>query len=88
MNFDYFFVRKVMFVKYSQAFVVMPGGFGTMDILELQTKSRSSPLYDSAFWGGLPTTYKTIGHDDLFRLRHPEEVTCLHFDYFETSCAR
>ena len=33
LNFDYFFVRKVMFVKYSQAFVVMPGGYGTMDEL-------------------------------------------------------
>ena len=31
LNFDYFFVRKVMFVKYSQAFIMMPGGFGTMD---------------------------------------------------------
>jgi uncharacterized protein (TIGR00730 family) len=31
MNFDFFFVRKVMFVKYSQGFIIMPGGFGTLD---------------------------------------------------------
>ena len=80
LNFDYFFVRKVMFVKYSQAFVVMPGGFGTMDELFealtlMQTnKITKQPivLYDSAFWSGLLDwfketmldKYKTIGEND------------------------
>ena len=80
LNFDYFFVRKVMFVKYSQAFVVMPGGFGTMDELFealtlMQTnKITKQPivLYDSAFWSGLLDwfkqtmldKYKTIGDND------------------------
>ncbi|WP_158841549.1 TIGR00730 family Rossman fold protein [Polaribacter sp. L3A8] len=61
LDFDYFFVRKVMFVKYSQGFVVMPGGFGTMDelfeaITLIQThKIGRFPiiLVDKKFWGGL-----------------------------------
>ena len=61
IDFDYFFVRKVMFVKYSQGFVVMPGGYGTLDelfeALTLMQTSKVDPvpiiLYDSAFWGGL-----------------------------------
>ena len=61
INFDYFFVRKVMFVKYAQAFVVLPGGFGTLDelmeaITLIQTsKIKQIPivLVGTPFWSGL-----------------------------------
>ena len=61
LDFDYFFVRKVMFVKYSQGFVVMPGGFGTLDelfeaITLIQTnKIEKFPiiLVGTSFWKGL-----------------------------------
>ena len=61
LDFDYFFVRKVMFVKYSQGFVVMPGGFGTLDelfeaITLIQThKIDKFPiiLVGTEFWKGL-----------------------------------
>ncbi|SEQ43544.1 hypothetical protein SAMN05421824_1638 [Hyunsoonleella jejuensis] len=61
LDFDYFFVRKVMFVKYSQGFVVMPGGFGTLDeLFEAMTliqthKSEKFPiiLVGKSFWQGL-----------------------------------
>ena len=61
INFDYFFVRKVMFVKYAQGFIAMPGGFGTLDELFesltlIQThKVARFPvvLVGSEFWGGL-----------------------------------
>jgi uncharacterized protein (TIGR00730 family) len=61
LDFDYFFVRKVMFVKYSQGFVVMPGGFGTLDemfeaITLIQTKKIGAfpiILVGTEFWGGL-----------------------------------
>lgn len=80
LSFDYFFVRKVMFVKYAQGFVVMPGGFGTLDelfeaITLIQThKIKSFPiiLVGTKFWGGLIdwiketlVIEKTISKEDL-----------------------
>ncbi len=67
IDFDYFFVRKVMFVKYSQGFVVLPGGFGTLDeffeaLTLIQThKIDKFPLIlvGSEFWGGLFHWIKT-----------------------------
>ena len=80
VDFRYFFVRKTMFVKYADAFVIFPGGFGTMDELFeamtlIQTK-RIKPfpvlLMKSAFWGGLIDWFKetlikegTISPSDL-----------------------
>ncbi|MEO5775793.1 MAG: TIGR00730 family Rossman fold protein [Flavobacterium sp.] len=68
LNFDYFFVRKVMFVKYSQGFVVMPGGFGTLDelfeaVTLIQTKKIGKfpiILVGSEFWAGLFEWIKTV----------------------------
>ena len=61
IDFRYFFVRKTMFVKYAQAFVIFPGGFGTLDELFealtlIQTrKVRNFPviLFDTAYWAGM-----------------------------------
>jgi uncharacterized protein (TIGR00730 family) len=61
LNFRYFFVRKVMFVRYAQAFVVLPGGFGTLDELSealtlIQTgKIKYFPVYlvGKDYWKGL-----------------------------------
>jgi uncharacterized protein (TIGR00730 family) len=73
IDFDYFFVRKVMFVKYSQGFVVMPGGFGTLDelfeALTLVQTSKVDPvpiiLYGSAFWSGLMDWIRTTLRDEF-----------------------
>ena len=67
LEFDYFFVRKVMFVKYAQGFVAMPGGFGTLDelfeaITLIQTnKIGKFPivLVGTEFWGGMMEWIKT-----------------------------
>lgn len=84
MNFEYFFVRKVIFMKYSQGFVVMPGGFGTLDELFealtlIQTeKIKKFPiiLVGKKFWGGLMDWINTflleehkIDPDDLDLIR-------------------
>jgi uncharacterized protein (TIGR00730 family) len=61
IDFRYFFVRKTMFVKYAQAFVVLPGGFGTLDelfeaITLVQTKKVTRfpvILIGTEYWGGL-----------------------------------
>ena len=61
INFDYFFVRKVMFTKYSQGFIMMPGGWGTMDeFFEVATliqtrKFTQTPMIcvGSKYWNGL-----------------------------------
>lgn len=61
LSYRYFFVRKVMFLKYAMAYIVMPGGFGTLDeffeaITLVQTKKmKPFPiiLVDSSYWSGL-----------------------------------
>jgi uncharacterized protein (TIGR00730 family) len=61
MTFRYFFVRKTMFIKYSEAFITFPGGFGTLDellgaLVLIQTKKISDfpvILYGSEYWAGL-----------------------------------
>lgn len=72
MMFDYFFVRKVMFIKYSQGFIVLPGGFGTLDecfeaLTLIQTeKIGRFPviLVDKNYWGGLIDWMKKTLRDD------------------------
>ena len=89
INFRYFFVRKTMFVKYAQGYVVMPGGFGTMDeLFEALTlaqtqKITSFPivLFGTAYWGGLVdwlrntmlTDYK-VSAADIDMLRLTDDI--------------
>jgi uncharacterized protein (TIGR00730 family) len=80
IDFDHFFVRKVMFMKYAQGYIVLPGGFGTLDemfeaITLVQThKQVNFPivLVDKGYWGGLVNWIKekliiekTISPEDL-----------------------
>lgn len=81
MEYDYFFVRKVMFMKYSQGYIVMPGGFGTLDeLFEALTLIQTGKiarfpivLVGTEFWGGIIEwiketmleNYANISPDDL-----------------------
>jgi uncharacterized protein (TIGR00730 family) len=80
LNFRYFFVRKVMFVKYAMAYIIFPGGFGTLDeffeaITLIQTKKiKPFPviLVESAYWQGLVDWLK----NSLLKVKHisPEDL--------------
>ncbi|SEH68342.1 hypothetical protein SAMN02927937_00855 [Paenimyroides aquimaris] len=84
LQFDYFFVRKVMFVKYSQGFVVMPGGFGTLDemfeaITLIQTRKIGKfpiILVGSEFWSGLFEWIKTVLLEKYFNAS-PEDMNLI-----------
>ena len=84
LDFDYFFVRKVMFMKYAQAFVVMPGGFGTLDELFealtlIQTKKAEKfpvILVGKSFWDGCITWIK----DEL--LTNNQYISKIDLDLF------
>ena len=79
--FKYFFIRKVMFVKYAQGFVVMPGGFGTLDelfeALTLMQTGKSDPfpivLVEKDYWSGLLSwlqqKVEAIGHLSTHELK-------------------
>ena len=89
IDFRYFFVRKTMFVKYAQAFCVLPGGFGTLDELFealtlVQTKKVTKfpiVLFGTEYWGGLhawlqDAVFKSgkIGEKDLALLHLTDDV--------------
>ena len=85
LDFDYFFVRKVMFVKYSQGFVVLPGGFGTLDelfesITLIQThKIDKFPiiLVGTEYWQGLFDWIKNTLLEK-FNTISPGDIDLLH----------
>ena len=80
LNHRYFFVRKVMFVKYAQAFVVMPGGFGTMDeLFETLTLVQTDKISDvpiilvgSEFWTGLKAWIKSTVLEQFGNISAPD----------------
>jgi uncharacterized protein (TIGR00730 family) len=84
MNFDYFFVRKTMFMRYSQGFIVLPGGFGTFDeLFEALTLIQTGKIgrfpivmVSKEYWGGLIKWIKEVMHSK----EHNVEIT--DFDLF------
>ena len=84
LNHRYFFVRKVMFVKYAQAFIVMPGGFGTLDelfeVLTLIQTKKITPvpivLMGSEFWTGMKDWIVNTMRDD-FKTISPHDIDLL-----------
>lgn len=84
IKFDYFFVRKVIFVKYSQGFVVLPGGLGTMDemfeaLTLIQTKKishRPVVLIGKKYWTGLVDWIKNV------MLEEEGNISPKDLDYF------
>ena len=84
LTFKYFFVRKTMFIKYSNAYIIFPGGFGTMDeffeaLTLIQTrKIRNFPvvLFGSQYWRGLLAWLtSTMLHEKMI---NPEDLGLIH----------
>jgi len=84
LSFKYFFVRKTMFIKYSNAYVIFPGGFGTMDELFealtlIQTrKIRNFPvvLFGSQYWRGLLAWLTSTMLNE--KMINPEDLSLIH----------
>ena len=101
LSFKYFFVRKTMFIKYSNAYMIFPGGFGTMDeffeaLTLIQTrKIRNFPvvLFGSQYWRGLLAWLtSTMLHEKMI---NPEDLGLIHLtdsphdavEFIVTTCA-
>jgi len=84
VDFEYFFVRKMMLVKYSYAFVVMPGGFGTLDeMFEALTLIQTAKIHDfpvvvmgSQYWGALKAQIDTMLAEEMIQ---PKDLDLLRF---------
>lgn len=84
ITFDYFFVRKLMFIKYAQGFVVVPGGFGTMDELFealtlIQTKKIGKfpiVLVGKKYWAGMSDWLRNVMIEE--KMAHPEDLNLFY----------